>query len=126
MGNAKPWLLEMRLFKLRPGTRAEFDRISREGTIPLMRTLGITVIAHGPSMNNENGYFLLRAAGPDSAVQSLSARVLRDSKVVHEDPRPVTIRLGQSEFREITLGEGPELGTAPVQDTRPKPPAPKG
>jgi len=80
----------------------------------------------GHSFTDDNGYFLLRAAGPDSAVQSLSARVLRDSKVVHEDPRPVTIRLGQSEFREITLGEGPELGTAPVQDTRPKPPAPKG
>lgn len=55
------WLLEIRLFKLHPGNREEFDRISREGTIPLMRRLGITVVAHGPSMNNENGYFLLRA-----------------------------------------------------------------
>jgi NIPSNAP len=61
MGSADAWLVEIRLFKLRPGTRAAFDRISREGTIPLMRRLGITVIAHGPSLNNENGYFLLRA-----------------------------------------------------------------
>lgn len=61
MGNADAWLLEVRLFKLRPGTRGEFDRISREGTIPLMRRLGITVVAHGPSLNNDNGYFLLRA-----------------------------------------------------------------
>lgn len=58
---ADSWLLELRLFKLRPGTRAEFDRISREDTIPLMRRLGIKVVAHGPSMNNENGYYLLRA-----------------------------------------------------------------
>jgi hypothetical protein len=65
MGNAKSWLLEMRVFTLRPGTRSEFDRISREGTIPLMRQLGITVIAHGPS-NNENGYFLLRAFPSES------------------------------------------------------------
>lgn len=55
------WLLEIRLFTLRPGTREEFDRISRDGTIPLMRALGINVIAHGPSRNNENGYFLIRA-----------------------------------------------------------------
>lgn len=55
------WLLEIRLFTLHPGTREEFDRISRDGTIPLMRKLGITVVAHGPSLNNENGYFLLRA-----------------------------------------------------------------
>jgi hypothetical protein len=61
MADNERWLLEIRLFKLRPGTREEFDRVSREGTIPLMRRLGITVIAHGPSLNNEDGYFLLRA-----------------------------------------------------------------
>jgi len=55
------WLLEIRLFTVRPDTRDEFDRISREGTIPLMRSLGIKVLAHGPTLNNENGYFLLRA-----------------------------------------------------------------
>ncbi len=55
------WLLEIRLFTLHPGTREEFDRISREGTVPLMRQLGITVVGHGPSPNKENGYFLLRA-----------------------------------------------------------------
>jgi hypothetical protein len=26
-----------------------------------MRELGIAVVAHGPSLNNENGYYLLRA-----------------------------------------------------------------
>jgi hypothetical protein len=60
MAGTEQWLLEMRLFKVKPGTREEFDRISREGTIPLMRRLGITVVAHGASLNNENGYFLLR------------------------------------------------------------------
>jgi len=61
MADSESWLLEIRLFKLRPGTREIFDRISREGTIPLMRRLGIEVVAHGPSLNDENGYFLLRA-----------------------------------------------------------------
>jgi hypothetical protein len=51
----------MRLFKVRPGTRPEFDRISREGTIPLMRKCGITVLAHGPSLNDDDGYVLFRA-----------------------------------------------------------------
>lgn len=54
-------LLEMRLFTVRPQTRPEFHRISRDGTIPLMRRLGINVLAHGPARNNENGYYLLRA-----------------------------------------------------------------
>jgi len=59
--NDESWLLEIRLFKLHPGTRDEFDRISREGTIPMMRRHGITVVAHGPSLNDDDGYFLLRA-----------------------------------------------------------------
>jgi hypothetical protein len=54
-------LLEIRLFKLHPNTRADFDRISRDGTIPLMRRCGINVVAFGPSRNNDDGYFLLRS-----------------------------------------------------------------
>jgi hypothetical protein len=61
MNDTERWLLEVRLFKLRQGTREEFDRISREGTIPLMRRLGITVVTHGPSVQNDNGYVLIRA-----------------------------------------------------------------
>lgn len=57
----EPWLLETRVFKLKPGTRAEFDRISREGTIPLMRRIGITVLAFGPSPLDEDEWHLVRA-----------------------------------------------------------------
>ena len=53
-------LIEIRLFKVR-GSREEFDRISREGTIPMMRRWGIDVLAHGPSRNDEDGYYLVRA-----------------------------------------------------------------
>jgi NIPSNAP len=66
------WLLEIRLFTLCPGARAEFHRVSREGTIPLMRKCGITVIAHGPSLNDDNGYFLLRAFRSDQERAELS------------------------------------------------------
>jgi hypothetical protein len=61
MNDASPPLLEMRLFRVRPGTREEFHRISAQGTIPLMRSLGIDVLAYGPAANNEDLYYLLRA-----------------------------------------------------------------
>jgi hypothetical protein len=54
-------LVEIRLFTLSPGARDEFDRISREGTIPMMRRWGLTVLSHGPCLNDENGYYLVRA-----------------------------------------------------------------
>ena len=61
MSHTESGLLEMRFFKLHPGTRAEFDRISREGTIPMMRRFGITVLAYGPTLNDDDGYLLVRA-----------------------------------------------------------------
>lgn len=58
-------LIEIRLFTVRAGTREEFDRISREGTIPMMRRWGIDVLAHGPALNDEDGYYLVRAFGSE-------------------------------------------------------------
>ncbi|HEU5268463.1 MAG TPA: NIPSNAP family protein [Jatrophihabitans sp.] len=54
-------VLEIRLFTVKPGSREEFHRISEEGTIPLMRKHDIDVVAFGPSLNNEDGYYLIRA-----------------------------------------------------------------
>ncbi|KOX05188.1 MULTISPECIES: NIPSNAP family protein [unclassified Streptomyces] len=75
MSDAAPWLLEIRLFTVKPGLREEFHRISRDGTIPLMRDCGITVVAHGPSRNDEDGYYLLRAFRSEEERVALSQSV---------------------------------------------------
>jgi hypothetical protein len=82
------WLLEIRLFTLRPGTRDEFDRISREGTIPMMRRHGINVIAHGPARNDDDGYFLLRAfpAEQQRVEQSQAIYATREWTDNYEEP----------------------------------------
>jgi hypothetical protein len=67
------WLLEIRLFTLNPGTRDEWHRISRDGTTPLMRKLGINVVAYGPSLNNEDGYYLIRAFASEQERTELGA-----------------------------------------------------
>lgn len=81
-------LLELRLFKVRPGTRAEFDRISREGTIPLMRRHDIEVVAFGPSLNDEDGYFLLRAfpSEPERVRQSQAIYATAEWEANYEQP----------------------------------------
>lgn len=55
-------LLEIRMFRVRPGTREEFDRISREGTVPMMRRYGFTVLACGPQLDEDDGYYLVRSS----------------------------------------------------------------
>ena len=72
MSGNDQWLLEIRLFTLRPGVSDEFHRISRDGTIPLMRKCGITVIAYGPSLTDDSSYFLLRAFRSDQERTKLS------------------------------------------------------
>jgi hypothetical protein len=62
----------MRLFKLHAGTRDEFHRISDEGTIPMMRRYGINVLAYGPTLNDENGYLLLRCFASEEERTRLS------------------------------------------------------
>jgi hypothetical protein len=55
------WIVELRLFEVRPEMIDEFHRVSRDGTVPLMRRHGITVIAFGPCLGKDNEYFLMRA-----------------------------------------------------------------
>ena len=54
-------LLEVRVYTLKPGGRGEFDRLFREGAMPLLVKHGITVVGFGPSLHDPNGYFLMRA-----------------------------------------------------------------
>lgn len=57
-------ILEIRTYRLRPGTRAEFLRVMREEGLPLLEKFGLDAVAWGPSVVNEDGHeeaFIMRA-----------------------------------------------------------------
>ena len=54
-------VLDVRTYKLVPGGREEFDRIIREGALPMLRRAGISVVGYGPSIVDDDGYFLMRS-----------------------------------------------------------------
>ena len=54
-------VLEIRTYRLLPGTRDEYDRLFREEALPLLREFDIDVVGAGPSIDDSNGYFLIRA-----------------------------------------------------------------
>jgi NIPSNAP len=83
-------LLEIRLFTVQPGTRDEWHRISRDGTIPLMRACGITVIAYGPSRNDDDGYYLLRAFRDGDERVELSQSVYATEEWAKKYEEPLT------------------------------------
>jgi hypothetical protein len=54
-------LVEIRAYRLKPGTRAGFHAAVTERALPMVRACGMDVVAHGPVANDENGYFLARS-----------------------------------------------------------------
>jgi hypothetical protein len=54
-------VLDVRTYRLVPGGRDEFDRIFREGALPMLERAGIEVVAYGPSLDDETSYSLIRA-----------------------------------------------------------------
>jgi len=54
-------LVEVRAYRLKPGTRADFHVAASEHALPMVRAYGMDVVAHGPVPHDANGYFLLRS-----------------------------------------------------------------
>jgi NIPSNAP protein len=56
-------ILEIRTYRLHPGTRAEFVRTMADEAVPLLRKYGVEVLAYGASLVDEDEHeeaFLIR------------------------------------------------------------------
>jgi hypothetical protein len=53
-------VVEIRSYKLWPGMRTRLHRLMLEQAIPMLKRWKIDVEGHGPSMHDENSYFLMR------------------------------------------------------------------
>lgn len=54
-------VLELRLYRLHPGTRDRFHEIFVTGALPMLTRFGVDVVDHGPSVLDDTGYYLVRA-----------------------------------------------------------------
>ena len=52
--------IEIRSLNLKPGTRDEFHRLYIEEALPLLQRWKFDVVTHGPSLNDENTYYVIR------------------------------------------------------------------
>ena len=52
--------VEIRSLNLKPGTREEFHRLFMEESFPLLKRCNIDVVAHGPSLHDQNSYYVIR------------------------------------------------------------------
>ena len=49
------------MYRLKPGTRDEYDRLFREEALPLLSAADVDVVRAGPSIDDPNGYHLIRS-----------------------------------------------------------------
>jgi NIPSNAP len=54
-------VLDLRTYQLVPGGGGEFDRIFRERALPMLERHGIEIVGYGPSLDDADLYFLVRA-----------------------------------------------------------------
>ena len=53
--------IEIRSLNLKPGTREEFQRLYIEEALPLLKRWKFDVVAYGPSLHDENTYYVIRS-----------------------------------------------------------------
>ena len=53
-------IIEIRSLTLKPGSREEFHRLYLEKALPLLKHWNFDVVAHGPSLHDENMYYVIR------------------------------------------------------------------
>jgi hypothetical protein len=88
-------VLDLRTYELVPGGGAEFDRIFRERTLPMLRRHGIDVIGHGPSLEDGDVYYLMRAF-PSAAVRDEQLDAFYGSAEWRDNHRESVLALIQS------------------------------
>jgi hypothetical protein len=54
-------MIEILTLNLRPGTRDEFHQLYVQESLPLQRKWKINVVSHGPSLHDENSYWVVRS-----------------------------------------------------------------
>ena len=104
--------VEVRSYNLKPGTREEFQSLFLEQAFPMLQRWNVDVVAYGPSLHDENSYYLMRRF--DSlAHREHSEDAFYGSDEWRQGPREAIIALIEN-YTEFVL----ELDDATIQGLR--------
>jgi hypothetical protein len=54
-------VIEIRTYKLKPGSGAAFHRTVVDESLPMLERWGVDVVAFGPSLDDDDCYYLIRS-----------------------------------------------------------------
>lgn len=88
-------ILEIRSYNLKPGTRAAFHELFVNESLPLLKRRQVDVVAYGPSLHDEDSYYLMRAF-PSLEEREQSEDAFYGSSEWREGPREAVLALIES------------------------------
>ena len=94
-------VLEIRSYTLKPDTRPEFHRLFAEEAFPLLKRWNVDVVAYGPSLHDENSYYLMRRYN-SLAQREESENAFYGSNEWRQGPRELILALIEN-YSEIVL-----------------------
>ena len=101
-------VLDLRTYKLVPGGGEEFDRIFQDSVLPMLQRFGIEVVGHGPSLDDGNLYYLIRAfASPAQREEQLDS--FYGSDEWRQNHRESVLALIES-YHTLLIDEPPAIG----------------
>ena len=104
--------VEIRSYNLKPSTRDEFHRLVLEHSIPMLKHWNVDVVAFGPSLHDENSYYLMRRYDSLSHLEQ-SEDAFYNSAEWRQGPREAIVSLIEN-YASIVL----ELDEGTVQGLR--------
>jgi len=106
-------LIEIRAYKLKPGSTAEFHAVVSTQAVPMLREWGTDVVSFGPSAHEADTYFLVRSY---ESLEDLNARqdAFYGSEAWRSGPREAVI--GKIETYLSTVLWLSEAGVASMRE----------
>lgn len=93
-------LVEIRSYKLQPGTAERFHALVTEQAIPMLRAAQMDVVAYGPSLHEPDAYFLIRAY-TDLNARHAEQEAFYGSRAWREGPRESVLFFIQSYLNTV-------------------------
>ena len=119
-------VLEIRSYNLKPGTRDRFHQLFLKEALPMLKRWKVDVVAYGPSLHDQDSYFLMRAFdgvevrqksedafyGSDEWIKGPRERVLADI----DSYTTVVIRLDEATMQGMRRLGGQAMSTSSPND----------
>lgn len=101
-------VVEIRSYRLLPGSRATFHQLVRQHSLPLMLAWGMDVLDVGPSLHDADAYFLIRAY-QDLATLEAEQAAFYASEAWRSGPRTAIVSLIASDSNVVMAMSQPRI-----------------